>query len=54
MKIEREVVGVPPAAPFDPRRAREDFPILRERVNGKPLAYLDNAASTQKPRSGSS
>jgi cysteine desulfurase / selenocysteine lyase len=49
MKIEREVVGVPPAAPFDPRRAREDFPILRERVNGKPLAYLDNAASTQKP-----
>jgi cysteine desulfurase/selenocysteine lyase len=49
MKIEREVVGVPAPVPFDPLRAREDFPILRERVRGKPLAYLDNAASTQKP-----
>ena len=49
MKMEREVVGVAPAAPFDPHTAREDFPILRERVNGKPLVYLDNAASTQKP-----
>jgi cysteine desulfurase/selenocysteine lyase len=49
MKIEREVVGVPAPVPFDPLRSREDFPILRERVRGKPLAYLDNAASTQKP-----
>ncbi|HEX6634990.1 MAG TPA: cysteine desulfurase [Usitatibacter sp.] len=49
MKIEREVVGVPAPVAFDPLRAREDFPILRERVRGKPLAYLDNAASTQKP-----
>ena len=49
MKMEREVVGVAPAAQFDPQIAREDFPILRERVNGKPLVYLDNAASTQKP-----
>ncbi len=31
-------------------RIREDFPILRERVHGRPLAYLDNAATTQKPR----
>src|SRR5437764_3482540 len=29
---------------------REDFPILRERVQGKPLIYFDNAATTQKPR----
>ena len=29
---------------------REDFPILRQRVHGKPLVYLDNAATTQKPR----
>jgi cysteine desulfurase/selenocysteine lyase len=29
---------------------REDFPILAIRVHGKPLAYLDNAATTQKPR----
>jgi cysteine desulfurase/selenocysteine lyase len=29
---------------------RRDFPILRERVNGKPLAWFDNAATTQKPQ----
>src|SRR5438067_10212029 len=29
---------------------REDFPILRERVNGHPLIYFDNAATSQKPR----
>ncbi len=31
-------------------RIREDFPILRELIHGKPLVYLDNAATTQKPR----
>lgn len=35
----------------DPARLRRDFPILSSRVNGKPLVYLDNAATTQKPRS---
>jgi cysteine desulfurase/selenocysteine lyase len=35
---------------FDPARAREDFPILRQRIHGRPLVYLDNAATTQKPR----
>jgi cysteine desulfurase/selenocysteine lyase len=30
--------------------ARADFPILRQQVNGHPLVYLDNAATTQKPR----
>ena len=40
-----------PARPeFDVRRIREDFPILRQRIRGKPLVYLDNAATTQKPR----
>lgn len=39
-----------PASPLDVARIREDFPILRETVNGKPIVYLDNAASTQKPR----
>ena len=29
---------------------RRDFPILQQQVHGKPLAYLDNAATTQKPR----
>src|SRR5262245_57039986 len=38
------------ASPFDVRRVREDFPILRETVHGKPLVYLDNAATTQKPQ----
>ena len=35
---------------FDPARARADFPILRQQVHGRPLAYLDNAATAQKPR----
>ncbi len=35
---------------FDPLRLREDFPILGRKVNGKPLVYLDNAATTQKPK----
>jgi cysteine desulfurase/selenocysteine lyase len=35
---------------FDVRKIREDFPILRRKVNGKPLVYLDNAATAQKPR----
>lgn len=40
-----------PAAPaFDPRAARRDFPILNQTVHGKPLIWLDNAATTQKPR----
>ncbi len=34
---------------FDPRRVRKDFPILQRQVRGKPLVYLDSAASTQKP-----
>ena len=35
---------------FDPERIRGEFPILATRVNGRPLVYLDNAATTQKPR----
>jgi cysteine desulfurase / selenocysteine lyase len=35
---------------FDVERIREDFPILKERVHGKPLVYLDNAATSQKPK----
>jgi len=33
-----------------PNSLRDDFPILRETVNGRPLVYLDNAATSQKPR----
>ncbi|HQC72370.1 MAG TPA: aminotransferase class V-fold PLP-dependent enzyme, partial [Candidatus Competibacteraceae bacterium] len=35
---------------MDLARIRADFPILRQRVHGKPLVYLDNAASVQKPQ----
>jgi cysteine desulfurase/selenocysteine lyase len=45
--------SAPTAAPvgvFDPDAARAQFPILSRRINGHPLAYLDNAASAQKPQ----
>jgi len=35
---------------FDPHAVREDFPILKRKVNDHPLIYFDNAATTQKPR----
>ena len=36
---------------FDVNKLREEFPILSQSVNGKPLVYLDNAATNQKPLS---
>ncbi len=51
MRPARKLVEESPAAPaLDVARIREDFPILKRLVHGKPLVYLDNAASTQKPR----
>jgi cysteine desulfurase/selenocysteine lyase len=55
----REPAGAPAEArplklssqPFDVETIRRDFPILLERVNGRPLVWLDNAATTQKPQS---
>jgi cysteine desulfurase/selenocysteine lyase len=38
------------ASPLDVERIRADFPILSRTVHGKPLVYLDNAATSQKPR----
>ena len=38
-------------ADFDVEKVRKDFPILHQQVNGQPLVYLDNAATTQKPES---
>src|SRR3970040_285545 len=35
---------------FDVERVGKDFPLLRQRVHGKPLVYLDNAATSQKPQ----
>jgi cysteine desulfurase / selenocysteine lyase len=36
--------------PFDPYAVKRDFPLLQEQVYGKPLIWLDNAATTQKPQ----
>jgi cysteine desulfurase/selenocysteine lyase len=48
------IVGTAPgrarAPVFDVDRLREDFPILRRQIRGRPLTYLDNAATTQKPK----
>jgi cysteine desulfurase/selenocysteine lyase len=47
-----EVVPNLPSAPrpFDANAVKADFPILQERVHGRPLVWLDNAATTQKPQ----
>lgn len=37
--------------PFDVDKIRADFPVLNQMINGKPLVYLDNAATSQKPQS---
>jgi len=39
-----------PKRPFDVERVRADFPALHQDIKGKPLVYLDSAASAQKPR----
>src|SRR6516165_1954027 len=49
------VAKIPPVAAtktkaFDVEKIRGDFPILHQNVHGKPLVYLDNAATTQKPK----
>jgi len=38
------------ATAFDVQKIRRDFPILNQKIHGKPLVYLDNAATTQKPQ----
>jgi cysteine desulfurase/selenocysteine lyase len=49
MMAAQQTLGAAPPA-LDVARLREQFPALRQKVHGKPLAYLDNAATTQKPR----
>jgi cysteine desulfurase / selenocysteine lyase len=44
------LIAPDPHPPFDVPAIRRDFPILSELVNGRPLVWLDNAATTQKPR----
>src|SRR5262249_50579852 len=45
-KTPREIHA---ALAFDVEKVRRDFPVLNQKVHGKPLVYLDNAATTQKP-----
>jgi len=44
------LVGRNGAADFDVERVRQHFPILRQKIYGKPLVYLDSAATSQKPQ----
>ena len=46
----RHAQGAGVASAFDVQRIRQDFPILNQKIHGKPLVYLDNAATTQKPQ----
>jgi cysteine desulfurase/selenocysteine lyase len=47
---EREKQGPTARPPLDVDAIRRDFPVLAREVNGRPLCYLDNAASSQRPR----
>ncbi len=50
MRASLEALPNSPPVQFDPERARADFPILRQKIHGRPLVYLDNAATSQKPQ----
>src|SRR5919198_1574258 len=45
-----DVALAPPSLTLDAHRLRADFPIFEQVFNGKPLAYLDSAVTSQKPR----
>ncbi|MGH9967433.1 MAG: SufS family cysteine desulfurase [Pyrinomonadaceae bacterium] len=50
-EVKRLQESAPPEnSGWDVERVRADFPVLRQTVNGKPLVYLDNAASSQVPQ----
>ena len=49
--FEKQDFGNISSSHFDASLVKKDFPILRETVNGKPLVWFDNAATTQKPQS---
>ena len=49
MKAAHEIAASP-VETLDVRKVRQDFPILKQKVHGKPLVYLDNGATSQKPQ----
>ena len=48
--IPNKADSAAPAGAYDVARIREDFPILKQKIHGKPLVYFDNGATSQKPR----
>ncbi|HUO58874.1 MAG TPA: cysteine desulfurase [bacterium] len=48
-KLRVKPKPAPKTTVFNVEKLRKDFPLLRQKVHGKPLVYLDNAATTQKP-----
>ena len=50
MTLTTESVAVEAKPKLDARRLRSDFPVFEQQMHGKPLAYLDSANSSQKPR----
>jgi cysteine desulfurase/selenocysteine lyase len=48
MKAISQTINTPVS--FDVARVREDFPILKQKIHGKPLVYFDNGATSQKPQ----
>ncbi|HET6493111.1 MAG TPA: aminotransferase class V-fold PLP-dependent enzyme, partial [Burkholderiales bacterium] len=48
--LQTALKPAPSSSALDVARIRADFPILKLEVNGKPLVFLDNAASSQMPR----
>ena len=50
MKTADEIAGARETSGFDVEAIRRDFPALHQKIYGKPLVYLDNAATSQKPQ----
>lgn len=50
-RAEIDAAAISDTRSFDPHVFRRDFPILDQQVNGRPLVWLDNGATTQKPQS---
>jgi cysteine desulfurase/selenocysteine lyase len=50
MKLVESLLKSPNTSMFDVEQIRADFPILKLKIDGKPLVYLDNAASSQMPQ----
>jgi cysteine desulfurase / selenocysteine lyase len=48
--IPKQTASTLAAKPFDVARIRQDFPILKQKIRGKPLVYFDNGATSQKPQ----